>query len=77
MTELLRAGWHDAGTYNQADGTGGATGTIRFDVEMTAAPNAGLNLAMKLLKKIKNDHPEVGWADLLQLASATAIEVGS
>lgn len=67
--------WHDAGTYNKNTGTGGATGTIRFTKEMTAPPNAGLDLATKLLTKIKKDHPSVSWADLLQLASATAVEV--
>lgn len=67
--------WHDAGTYNKDTGSGGATGTIRFTKEMTAPPNAGLDLAIKLITKIKKDHPSVSWADLLQLASATAIEV--
>lgn len=42
---------------------------------MTAPPNAGLDLAVKLITKIKKDHPSVTWADLLQLASATAVEV--
>lgn len=72
---VARAAWHDAGTYNAADGTGGANGTIRFDPEMSAAPNAGLSLAYKLLSKIEKAHPEVSWADLAQMCSATAIEV--
>lgn len=70
-----RAAWHDSGTYNKDTGEGGATGTIRFDKEITAAPNAGLNTAIKLVSKIKKDHPDVTWADLYQLGSAVSIEV--
>jgi L-ascorbate peroxidase len=69
------AAWHDSGTYNKETGEGGANGTVRFEKEITAAPNAGLNTAIKLLKKIKSDCPDVTYADLFQLASATAIEV--
>jgi hypothetical protein len=69
------AAWHDAGTFDASNGSGGATGTIRFDKEINAAPNAGLGTALKLLEKIKKDHPEVGYADLMQMASAAAIEV--
>lgn len=42
---------------------------------MQHGANAGLPLAMALLKPIKAKFPEVGWADLMQLASATAVEV--
>jgi L-ascorbate peroxidase len=74
---LVYAAWHDAGTYNKHTGTGGATGTIRFDQEMSAGPNAGLDLAAKLLKAIKSQHPDVSWADLYQMCSAAAIEVST
>lgn len=72
---LVRLAWHDSGTYNKELGTGGATGTIRFEPEMSAPPNAGLKLAYNLLNKIKKAHPDVTWADLYQLGSAAAIEV--
>lgn len=73
----VHAAWHDSGTYNKELGTGGATGTIRFEPEMSAPPNAGLKIAYNLLNKIKKAHPDVTWADLYQLGSATAIEVPS
>ena len=36
---------------------------------------AGLDLAVGWLKPIKEKYPNVSWADLMQLASATSIEV--
>ncbi|CAN0183646.1 unnamed protein product, partial [Discosporangium mesarthrocarpum] len=54
---------------------GGANGSIRFDPEITHGANAGLNTALALLKPIHTKFPSIGWADLMQMASATAIEV--
>ena len=56
-------------------GTGGANASIRFDKEMAHGGNAGLPLALKLLEPIKKQYPDLGYADLFQMASATAIEV--
>ena len=60
MPLLVRLAWHDAGTYNQdAANAGawpagnGAIGTIRFDKEITAGPNAGLDKAVRFLTPIK------------------------
>jgi Peroxidase len=69
------AAWHDSGTFNKDLNTGGANGTIRFEKEITAPPNAGLDSAIKLVTEIKNKYPEVTWADLYQLGSAAAITV--
>ncbi|CAM9629938.1 unnamed protein product [Ectocarpus sp. 6 AP-2014] len=77
---MIRLAWHDAGTYNK-DSTegwprqGGANGSIRFEPEINHGANAGLTTALKLLTPIKKKFEEVGWADLMQLASATAVEV--
>lgn len=54
---------------------GGANGSIRFDPEILHGANAGLKNALILLEPIKAQFPEVGYADLYQLASATAVEV--
>ncbi len=74
---LSRAAWHDSGTYDAKTGRGGANGTIRYEVEMTAAPNKGLATAYKILSKVEKEHPEVSWADLAQMVSAAAIEVST
>jgi len=78
---LIRAAWHDSGTYDQGNASkpwpeaGGAIGSIRTDLEINAGPNAGLKKAITVyLKPIKDQVPEVSWADLLQLGSATAVE---
>ncbi|KAK4433708.1 L-ascorbate peroxidase T, chloroplastic [Sesamum alatum] len=75
---LVRLGWHDAGTYNRNieewPQRGGANGSLRFEVELKHGANAGLVNALKLLQPIKDKYSNVTYADLFQLASATAIE---
>ncbi|OMO78555.1 Heme peroxidase, plant/fungal/bacterial [Corchorus olitorius] len=75
---LVRLGWHDAGTYNKNieewPQRGGANGSLRFEVELKHAANAGLVNALKLIQPIKDKYSGITYADLFQLASATAIE---
>lgn len=75
---MVRLGWHDAGTYNKEiedwPKKGGANGSLRFEIELKHAANAGLVNALKLLQPIKDKYAGVTYADLFQLASATAIE---
>ncbi|KAL3504204.1 hypothetical protein ACH5RR_034045 [Cinchona calisaya] len=75
---LVRLGWHDAGTYNKEieewPQRGGANGSLRYEVELKHAANAGLVNALKLLQPIKDKYSGVTYADLFQLASATAVE---
>lgn len=77
---LIRLAWHDSGTYdknNEGKGSwpcaGGAIGSIRYDKEITAGPNAGLAKALKYLEPIKAQCPDISWADLIQMGSAEAI----
>jgi len=65
---------HDSGNYDASTGTGGANASIRFDKELAHGGNAGLPNALRLLAPIKKKFPDLGYADLFQLASATAIE---
>lgn len=75
---LIRLGWHDAGTYdkNVAEWPlrGGANGSLRYSIELDHAANAGLFNAIALLDPVKEKYPNISYADLFQLASATAIE---
>ncbi|XP_027357546.1 probable L-ascorbate peroxidase 6, chloroplastic/mitochondrial isoform X2 [Abrus precatorius] len=75
---LIRLGWHDAGTYNKNieewPQRGGANGSLRYEVELKHAANAGLVNALKLLQPIKDKYSGVTYADLFQLAGATAVE---
>ncbi|XP_010538991.1 PREDICTED: L-ascorbate peroxidase S, chloroplastic/mitochondrial isoform X2 [Tarenaya hassleriana] len=75
---LVRLGWHDAGTYNKNieewPKRGGANGSLRFEVELKHAANAGLVNALNLIQPIKDKYNGITYADLFQLASATAIE---
>ncbi|KAK9096082.1 hypothetical protein Sjap_021579 [Stephania japonica] len=75
---MVRLGWHDAGTYDKNieewPQRGGANGSLQFEIELKHAANAGLVNALKLLQPIKDKYPGVTYADLFQLASATAVE---
>ncbi|XP_054788305.1 probable L-ascorbate peroxidase 6, chloroplastic/mitochondrial isoform X2 [Prosopis cineraria] len=75
---LIRLAWHDAGTYNKSieewPQRGGANGSLRFEVELRHAANAGLVNALKLLQPIKDKYSGLTYADLFQLAAATAVE---
>ena len=76
---LVRLGWHDSGTYDASvqewPKAGGATGSIRFSPEKDHGANKGLEWAMDVLKPVKEKYPSVSYADLFQLASATAVEL--
>jgi len=75
---LIRLAWHDSGTFDQRIpekfAQGGAIGTIIFDGEMSFGANAGLAKAKRYLEQFKAKH-DIGWADLIQMASALAVEV--
>ncbi|CAF2065453.1 unnamed protein product [Brassica oleracea] len=75
---LVRLGWHDAGTYNKNieewPQRGGANGSLRFEPELKHAANAGLVNALKLIEPVKEKYSNISYADLFQLASATAVE---
>eukprot|EP00971_Amphidinium_carterae_P146327 2900398-Amphidinium_carterae.1 len=75
---LIRLAWHDSGTFDQRIAEwpqkGGANGGIRFAPEMSMGANAGLTKAKGYLEKVNSKYPSISWADLIQLASATAVE---
>ncbi|PWA61783.1 hypothetical protein CTI12_AA368000 [Artemisia annua] len=63
-SQHVRLGWHDAGTYNK-------------NIEewpQRGGANGSLVNALKLLQPIKDKYTGVTYADLFQLASATAVE---
>ena len=53
---------------------GGANGSIRFEPELNHGANAGLKKGVNFLKEFKEQFPLLSWADIIQLASAVAIE---
>eukprot|EP00929_Paragymnodinium_shiwhaense_P100457 TRINITY_DN6279_c1_g1_i2.p2 TRINITY_DN6279_c1_g1~~TRINITY_DN6279_c1_g1_i2.p2 ORF type:complete len:358 (+),score=93.32 TRINITY_DN6279_c1_g1_i2:172-1245(+) len=75
---MVRLAWHDSGTFDQRIANfpqrGGANGAIRFDPEMNMGANAGLPKAKRFLDKFHEKYPLISWADLIQMASAVAIE---
>lgn len=74
MPIMVRLAWHDSGTYNHEDGSGGPNASIRFQPEKGHGANNGLDIAMDLLEPIKSKFPDISYADLYQLASVVAVE---
>ncbi|KAF0898132.1 hypothetical protein E2562_001780, partial [Oryza meyeriana var. granulata] len=71
---MLRLVFHDAGTFDIADKTGGMNGSIIYEVDRPE--NAGLNKSIKVLGKAKEviDHvQQVSWADLIAVAGAESV----
>ncbi|XP_058781010.1 putative L-ascorbate peroxidase 6 isoform X1 [Vicia villosa] len=73
---VLRLVFHDAGTFEIDDNTGGMNGSIVYELERPE--NAGLKKSVKVLQKAKTQidaiHP-VSWADVIAVAGAEAVEV--
>eukprot|EP01062_Namystynia_karyoxenos_P030481 TRINITY_DN22769_c0_g1_i1.p1 TRINITY_DN22769_c0_g1~~TRINITY_DN22769_c0_g1_i1.p1 ORF type:complete len:350 (+),score=90.65 TRINITY_DN22769_c0_g1_i1:81-1052(+) len=76
---MIRLAWHDSGTFDKQGGDfphcGGANGSIRFDAELKHGANAGLKKAIGFLKPFKDRYPILSWADIIQMASAQAVEL--
>jgi L-ascorbate peroxidase len=77
---IVRLAWHDSGTYDKNipisewPKCGGANASIRFEPEINHGANAGLVEALRLLKAVKAKYENISWSDVIQMASATAIE---
>lgn len=54
---------------------GGANGSLRFKNESAHGANKGLDVALSLLAPVAAKHTDISFADLFQLAGATAVEV--
>ncbi|AES73640.1 putative L-ascorbate peroxidase [Medicago truncatula] len=73
---VLRLVFHDAGTFEIDDNTGGMNGSIVYELERPE--NTGLKKSVKVLQKAKTQidaiHP-VSWADVIAVAGTEAVEV--
>jgi hypothetical protein len=67
---LLRLAFHDAASFCQETGTGGANGSVRL--ELCAAGNEGLAATLKLVETWRCVHSRVSLADMLQVQQDTS-----
>nr|QKX94680.1 cold temperature stress protein [Populus simonii x Populus nigra] len=72
---MLRLAWHSAGTFDVNTKTGGPFGTIRHPDELAHGANNGLDIAVRLLEPLKEQFPNLSYADFYQLAGVVAVEV--
>ncbi|XP_027355065.1 putative L-ascorbate peroxidase 6 isoform X1 [Abrus precatorius] len=73
---VLRLVFHDAGTFDIDENTGGMNGSIVH--ELGRPENAGLKKSVKVLQKAKTQIDAiqpVSWADMIAVAGAEAVEV--
>lgn len=73
---VLRLVFHDAGTFDIDDNTGGMNGSIVYELERPE--NTGLKKSIKVLQKAKTQIDAiqpVSWADMIAVAGAEAVEV--
>ncbi|XP_073111139.1 putative L-ascorbate peroxidase 6 isoform X8 [Elaeis guineensis] len=71
---ILRMAFHDAGTFDVNENSGGMNGSIIY--ELDRPENAGLGKSLKILQKVKKEIDQiqqVSWADLIAVAGAVAI----
>ncbi|CAO2173387.1 unnamed protein product [Urochloa humidicola] len=71
---VLRLVFHDAGTFDVRDKSGGMNGSIIYEVDRPE--NTGLNRSIKILGKAKagiDEIQKVSWADLIAVAGAEAV----
>ncbi|XP_076952986.1 putative L-ascorbate peroxidase 6 [Bidens hawaiensis] len=73
---VLRLVFHDAGTYDIDDGSGGMNGSI--SLELDRPENIGLKKPLKILvaaKKIVDEKQPVSMADIIAVAGAEAVSL--
>nr|QGP73784.1 L-ascorbate peroxidase-like [Sedum alfredii] len=73
---MLRLVFHDAGTYDTQDSSGGMNGSIIL--ELDRPENTGLNKSVKIVKKAKSEVDTVipvSWADMIAVAGAEAVSL--
>lgn len=72
---LVRLSWHDAGTYQKLNGSGGPRAVMRFKGgEAAHGANAGLDKARDFLEPIKQKFPSLSYSDVWSLAAVCAIK---
>ena len=71
----LRMAFHDAGTYDVNNGTGGMHGAIRLVDVVRRSENTGWGQECLALLEIAREHfPDAGWADLIAIGATAAVQ---
>ncbi|XP_057959728.1 putative L-ascorbate peroxidase 6 isoform X1 [Malania oleifera] len=73
---VLRLVFHDAGTFDVDENSGGMNGSIIYELERPE--NAGLKKSLQIVEKAKNEVDLIqpaSWADMIAVAGAEAVSV--
>ena len=70
--QMFRSGFHDAGTYDKATNTGGADGSLQF--EMLRVENISLRMVTKFAMELSKLF-RISVADAIQLGAKMAVQV--
>ncbi|KAK9098736.1 hypothetical protein Syun_025781 [Stephania yunnanensis] len=75
-TDLLRLAFHDEGTFDADENSGGMNGSIVY--ELSRPENVRLKKSLKILEKAKSEVDgikPVSWADMIDVAGAEAVSI--
>ncbi len=73
--QFLRCAFHDSGSYNPEDGSGGANGLLRLPEIYSWPEHRGVLAVIESLEPVKAQFPDVSWADLFVYAGAIAVKI--
>eukprot|EP01134_Creolimax_fragrantissima_P000589 CFRG0589T1 len=72
---FVNLAWQCASTFRSTDYSGGCNGAgIRFSPQKDYKLNEGMDQVLNVLRPIKNEFPDLSWADLIVLAGQTALD---
>lgn len=71
--KFIRATFHEAGTFNKVDKTGGSDGSLQFELKFSE--NTGLESVVDFCKSFILKHPGVSFADTITFGGKFAVEI--
>jgi catalase (peroxidase I) len=69
----IRSAFHEAGTFDRKDNSGGSDGSLRFELQFSE--NIGVESTVDFCNNFVKKHPDVSFADAITFGSKIAVEI--
>lgn len=69
----IRSAFHEAGTFDRNDNTGGSDGSLRFELQFSE--NIGVESTVQFCNNFVKKHPGVSFADAITFGAKFAVEI--